>query len=148
MLVIHLLEPCYHPKSPLDQVAHLFLPSPYLIVVVNIRPTLFWSPNFHLTTQKASFPPVSLDTVLTPNISISSAYVRPNGAPVVVLSSGVAYTYDADLLCFTKVVEARWGAGSDAWEGRVRAGKASDDLLRRIPMIEPPSPNIDILHDA
>ncbi|KAG8982395.1 HIR complex subunit, partial [Tulasnella sp. 427] len=77
--------------------------------------------------QKAAFTPVSLDTLITPNATITSAVVRPNGCPVITLSSGVVYSYDVDLSCFTKLSEARWAQGSDAWEGRQRdrANKAA-----------------------
>ncbi|KAG8875668.1 HIR complex subunit, partial [Tulasnella sp. 331] len=75
-------------------------------------------------TCKAVFPPVSLSTILNPNSSISSATVRPNGVPIIILSNGTAYTYDTDLASLTKITEARWGAGSDAWEGRQRQNKA------------------------
>ncbi|KAG8941308.1 HIR complex subunit [Tulasnella sp. 424] len=75
---------------------------------------------WNIQTQKAAFAPVSLDTLITPNATLTSAVVRPNGCPVITLSSGVVYSYDVDLACFTKLSEARWAQGSDAWEGRQR----------------------------
>ncbi|KAG8894286.1 HIR complex subunit [Tulasnella sp. 408] len=75
---------------------------------------------WNVKTQKASFAPVSLDTLITPNATITSAVVRPNGCPIITLSSGIVYSYDVDLACFTKLSEARWAQGSDVWEGRQR----------------------------
>ncbi|KIO18276.1 hypothetical protein M407DRAFT_160673 [Tulasnella calospora MUT 4182] len=75
---------------------------------------------WNVKTQKASFAPVSLDTLITPNATITSAVVQPNGCPIITLSSGIVYSYDVDLACFTKLSEARWAQGSDAWEGRQR----------------------------
>lgn len=75
---------------------------------------------WNIQTQKAAFAPVSLDTLITPNATLTSAVVQPNGCPVITLSSGVVYSYDVDLACFTKLSEARWAQGSDAWEGRQR----------------------------
>ncbi|KAG8988475.1 HIR complex subunit [Tulasnella sp. JGI-2019a] len=79
---------------------------------------------WNVKTCRAAFPTVSLGTILNPNSPISSATIRPNGAPVIVLSNGVAYTYDTDLACLAKLSEHRWSAGSDAWEGRQRHNKA------------------------
>jgi len=49
--------------------------------------------------------------------------VRPNGAPILQLSSGVAYTYDAQLLQWVKLSDRWWSEGSDVWQGRQRVTK-------------------------
>ena len=59
--------------------------------------------------------------VSNPSTTIMSGTVRHNGAPIILLSCGVAFTYDAALQVWTKASEARWAEGSDAWEGRQRA---------------------------
>ncbi|KAG8949834.1 HIR complex subunit [Tulasnella sp. 419] len=75
-------------------------------------------------TQRTSFPPISISPILSPNASIHSVQLRPNGAPLIVLSSGEAYSYDTDLYALVKVGDVRWADGSAAWEGRQRANKA------------------------
>src|SRR5260370_12285264 len=59
--------------------------------------------------------------VSNPSAAIMSATIRHNGAPIMLLSSGAAFTYDVALQVWTKASEARWAEGSDAWEGRQRA---------------------------
>jgi protein HIRA/HIR1 len=46
--------------------------------------------------------------------------VRPNGAPVLVTSSGAAHTYDASLGSFTQLSTSWWAGGSEAWTARTR----------------------------
>jgi protein HIRA/HIR1 len=41
-------------------------------------------------------------------------------------SSGIAYTYDVQLLSWTKLSERWWAEGSDVWQGRQRANKDKD----------------------
>ncbi|KAI0341349.1 histone transcription regulator 1 [Trametopsis cervina] len=70
--------------------------------------------------QKALFPPTSVQPILgnTPNVTITSAYIRPNGCPVIKLTSSVIYSYDAALLSWTKLADSWYAEGSDAWWGR------------------------------
>lgn len=53
--------------------------------------------------------------------SVVSAGVRPNGAPVVQLSNGVALSYDAALMSWVRISEGWWAIGSSAWKSRQRA---------------------------
>lgn len=53
--------------------------------------------------------------------SILSAIVRGSGSPVILLSDGVAYSYDVGLRAWVRVSEARWSLGSEVWEGKQRA---------------------------
>lgn len=65
------------------------------------------------------FQPVSVLPVLSsPNYTISSASVRPNGLPVVYCSNNVVYSYDASLCTWVKITERWWAEGSDSWQGR------------------------------
>ncbi|KAH7882376.1 histone transcription regulator 1 [Phlebopus sp. FC_14] len=78
----------------------------------------------NVRSQSSYFPPVSLHALLgTPNCTILSATIRPNGAPVIQCSSGIAYTYDAQLSSWTKLSERWWAEGSDFWQGRQRITK-------------------------
>ncbi|TFY54282.1 hypothetical protein EVJ58_g8960 [Rhodofomes roseus] len=58
--------------------------------------------------QAAAFPATSVLPILgsSPNTTIVHAVVRPNGAPVMQLSTGVAYTWDAALSAWTKLSES------------------------------------------
>ncbi|KAI0765257.1 WD40 repeat-like protein [Fomes fomentarius] len=77
--------------------------------------------------QAARFPPTSVAPIMgsSPNLTIFSAVVRPNGAPVIQLSDGVAHSYDASLCVWTKLSEPWWAEGSDAWQGRQRSNNQS-----------------------
>ena len=73
--------------------------------------------------QAAKFPPISVSAILgsSPNLTVITATVRPNGAPVIQLSDGVAHSYDSCLCAWTKLSEPWWSEGSDAWQGRQRS---------------------------
>ncbi|KAG6333141.1 hypothetical protein ID866_5947 [Astraeus odoratus] len=80
--------------------------------------------SINVKSQMASFPPIFISQLLqAPNSKVLSLTVRPNGAPVLQISSGVAYTYDAQLLQWTKLSDRWWSEGSDVWQGRQRATK-------------------------
>lgn len=68
------------------------------------------------------FPPTTVHCVLgsSPNCTILTASVRPNGAPIFQLSTGSAHSYDPGLCAWTKVGDGWWAEGSDAWQGRQR----------------------------
>ena len=82
--------------------------------------------------QAAKFPPTSISPILgsSPNLTVITATVRPNGAPVIQLSDGVAHSYDSNLCVWTKLSEPWWSEGSDAWQGRQR----STNLAMRGPL--------------
>ncbi|KAH9941116.1 WD40 repeat-like protein [Epithele typhae] len=76
--------------------------------------------------QAAKFPPTSISPILaSPNSTILSAAVRPNGTPVLQLGDGLAHSYDALLCAWTKLAEPWWAEGSDAWQGRSRSSAAA-----------------------
>ena len=72
--------------------------------------------------QRAVFPPTSVLPILgsSPNCTLLSSTVRPNGAPIFQLSTGIAHSYDATLCSWTKVSDGWWAEGSDAWQARQR----------------------------
>ncbi|KIJ61405.1 hypothetical protein HYDPIDRAFT_169671 [Hydnomerulius pinastri MD-312] len=83
-----------------------------------------FNPSRNVKSQSAHFPPVSIDSLIsTPNCTILSATIRPNGAPIIQCSSGVAHTYDSLLSSWTKLSERWWAEGSDVWQGRQRVAK-------------------------
>ncbi|KAL1943873.1 hypothetical protein VTO73DRAFT_3691 [Trametes versicolor] len=77
--------------------------------------------------QAAKFSPASINPILaaSPNLTIASTSIRPNGAPVIQLSDGVTHSYDPALLAWTKLSEPWWAEGSDAWQGRQRTNNQS-----------------------
>ncbi|KAI0938409.1 hypothetical protein AcV5_000100 [Taiwanofungus camphoratus] len=82
---------------------------------------------WNVKKQAAVFPPTSVLPILgpSPNSTITSATVRPNGAPVIQLSTGSAHSYDHALSAWVKLSETWWAEGSDAWQGRQRANNQS-----------------------
>ena len=52
---------------------------------------------------------------------VLSAIVRPNGAPLIQLSTGIYLSYDSNLLSWIRVGESWWANGSSAWKGRQRS---------------------------
>jgi protein HIRA/HIR1 len=73
----------------------------------------------------AVFTPLSVSSLLSPNTVITGVSVRPNGAPVVQLSSGIAFTYDTALCTFVQLANKWYIGGSDAWQARQRGGTAN-----------------------
>jgi protein HIRA/HIR1 len=76
----------------------------------------------NIKLQRSHISPVSIQPLFSlPSSTILSATLRPGGSPVLLLSSGIAFSYDPALSTWLKVSEARWSQGSDAWEGKQRA---------------------------
>lgn len=72
--------------------------------------------------QKAHIPSTFIRPLLSPSKpSLLSATVRPNGSPALLMSDGVAYSYDVTLSAWVILSETRWGQGSQVWEGKQRA---------------------------
>ncbi|KAK7059665.1 protein HIR [Favolaschia claudopus] len=89
-----------------------------LLIVSSIGQLYSWD----VKKQSAVFPPVSLSPILpSPNYTVTSAKIQPNGAAILTCSSGVVYSYDAALLSFVKLTERWWSEGSDVWQARQRS---------------------------
>lgn len=65
---------------------------------------------------------MSISPIVGPNAEVISASVNQNGAPVIHVSSGCAYSYDPELLTWIKLSEKWWAGGSSAWQARSRTG--------------------------
>ncbi|KAJ4468863.1 histone transcription regulator 1 [Lentinula aciculospora] len=78
--------------------------------------------SWNVTKRTAFFPPVSVAPLISsPNDTIVSALVRPNGTPIVNCSNGTVYSYDATLFTWVKISDRWWSEGSDVWQGRPRS---------------------------
>ncbi|KAF8136971.1 histone transcription regulator 1 [Boletus edulis] len=85
----------------------------------------------NVKSQSVYFPPTTVDSLLSrPNCTILSATIRPNGAPVIQCSTGVAYSFDPQLCSWIKLSERWWAEGSDVWQSRQRVNK---DIHRERP---------------
>lgn len=81
-------------------------------------------PTRNVKSQSAYFPPTTVESLLNaPNCTILSASIRPNGAPIIQCSTGVAYSFEPQLCSWIKLSERWWAEGSDVWQGRQRANK-------------------------
>ncbi|KAJ7253679.1 TUP1-like enhancer of split-domain-containing protein [Mycena haematopus] len=90
-----------------------------MLLVVSSTGQLY---SWDVKKQSALFPPVSLTPILSsPNYTITSAKIQPNGAAILTCSSGVVYSYDTVLLSFVKLTERWWSEGSDVWQARQRS---------------------------
>ena len=80
-----------------------------------------------MKTQRSFFPPLSVQPLLcsSPNCTIHEATVRPNGAPVIQCSTGIAHSYDPLLSSWITLSERWWSEGSDVWQGRQRGNSQS-----------------------
>ncbi|KAL7283998.1 hypothetical protein ACG7TL_001271 [Trametes sanguinea] len=112
------------PALTLGAPCHTLAGSRNMLLVLTVAGTLHvWD----VRKQAAKFTPASISSLLapSPNLTVASVAVRPNGAPVVQLSDGVTYSYDACLLAWTKLSEPWWAEGSDAWQGRQRTNQSA-----------------------
>ncbi|GJE86485.1 WD40 and Hira domain-containing protein [Phanerochaete sordida] len=78
---------------------------------------------WNVKQQRALFPPTSVLPIIgaSPNCTVLSATVRPNGAPMLQLSTGITHSYDAALCAWTRLSDGWFAEGSDAWPARTRA---------------------------
>lgn len=74
---------------------------------------------------RAHCPATSISPILGPNAEVISVTVSQNGAPIIHVSSGCAYSYDSELLAWVKLSEKWWAGGSSAWQARSRTGSVS-----------------------
>jgi len=82
--------------------------------------------------RKAVFKPTNVYTITTlsptadgnPTV-INTAKVRPNGCPILSLSSGLVVTYDQNLESWTQISSPWWSKGSEYWESRIRSNNSA-----------------------
>lgn len=84
--------------------------------------------------RKAHFSPISISHLLAaspssssqPQVTISNAVIRPNGTPLIQLSTGSAYVYDANMSVWTEVCSSWWARNSPLWP-RAQSRNNSDN---------------------
>jgi protein HIRA/HIR1 len=89
---------------------------------------------------RAHFAPTSVrPLLLSPNgsadgitITIASLVARPNGSPIISVTSGVTYSFDSNLYSFVKLSEPWWADGSDAWPSRPRNSSSQQAVVASI----------------
>ncbi|KAG8761499.1 HIR complex subunit [Ceratobasidium sp. 423] len=85
--------------------------------------------SWNVRTASALFPPVSILPLLSADTSIDSVQLRANGSHLILLSSGIAVSYEPSLMSWTRVSEPRWADGSDTWTGRQRGPSSGRGVL-------------------
>ncbi|KAF9260575.1 WD40 repeat-like protein [Marasmius fiardii PR-910] len=104
-----------------------------LLVITQSGQLYSW--NVH--KSNAFFPPISVLPLLSsPNYTITSAMVRPNGIPVVNCSNGSVFSYDPQLSTWVRLSEKWWSEGSDVWQGRQRTNLGGQNTRGVIASIE------------
>ncbi|KAK7036557.1 HIR complex subunit [Paramarasmius palmivorus] len=94
-----------------------------LMVITQSGQLYSWKVN----KNSAFFPPISVAPLISsPNYTITSALVRPNGCPIVNCSNGSVFSYDSQLSAWVKLSEKWWSEGSDAWQGRQRTSNTQN----------------------
>ncbi|GAA6005959.1 uncharacterized protein JCM10292_005627 [Rhodotorula paludigena] len=101
---------------------------PYLLAITALGTLAVWNLSPSIPKPRSIYPPLSITSLVSscasrahPHPEITTSALLPNGTPLVALSSGATFSYDADLAAWTRVCEP-WWSRSDAWEGR-RAGR-------------------------
>ncbi|KIY45114.1 histone transcription regulator 1 [Fistulina hepatica ATCC 64428] len=92
-----------------------------LVAITCMRQLYSWD----LKSQRARFPPTSVDHILVGEDTVRTLDVRQNGAPVIVTKGGLVCSYDLGLYTWVKLTDRWWASGSDAWQGRHRAATTS-----------------------
>lgn len=102
-----------------------------------VMPTIFCR---DVKKTRANFAPTSVrPLLLSPNssaggttVTIASLVARPNGSPIVCVTSGVTYSFDSNLCSFVKLSEPWWAEGSDAWSSRPRNSSTQQAVVASI----------------
>lgn len=98
---------------------------------------LLWLISYRNTlTRKAAFAPVSVLPLLqdsTETITIETAKIRSNGTPLLRMSTGTAYAYDASVLAWEEVTGSWWAESSPLWT-RTRGGTSSKGIVAGLEM--------------
>ncbi|GAA5935943.1 hypothetical protein JCM3775_007368 [Rhodotorula graminis] len=97
---------------------------PYLLALTALGTLIVWNLSPSIPKPRSIYPPLNISALLSsaatrrdPTPTITTSALLPNGTPLLALSTGATFSYDADLASWTRVCEP-WWARSEAWEGR------------------------------
>ncbi|VDC03743.1 unnamed protein product [Peniophora sp. CBMAI 1063] len=129
---IHVYSPAGRkliPTLTLDSPAAFLCTAKSALVILTSAGTLH---SIDTETGEANFTPVSVNPLLSKDISLLSLGSRANGSPVLVTSQGVAHAYDPKLKSFVIVSETWFAKGSDVWIGPTKPSMAPGTALAAI----------------
>ncbi|GAA5843469.1 hypothetical protein JCM9279_000760 [Rhodotorula babjevae] len=96
----------------------------YLLALTALGTLTVWNLSPSIPKPRSIYPPLNISALLSssatrrdPSPTITTSALLPNGTPLLALSTGATFSYDADLASWTRVCEP-WWARSEAWEGR------------------------------
>ncbi|GAA5911337.1 hypothetical protein JCM8208_005225 [Rhodotorula glutinis] len=97
---------------------------PYLLALTALGTLTVWNLSPSIPKPRSIYPPLNISPLLSssatrrdPSPTITTSALLPNGTPLLALSTGATFSYDADLASWTRACEP-WWARSEAWEGR------------------------------
>jgi protein HIRA/HIR1 len=125
------------PTLTLDGTATLLSAAKSSLVAITSNGMLY---SWDVKKTRANFAPTSVrPLLLSPNssaggttVTIASLVARPNGSPIVCVTSGVTYSFDSNLCSFVKLSEPWWAEGSDAWSSRPRNSSTQQAVVASI----------------
>ncbi|GAA5967585.1 hypothetical protein JCM11641_005703 [Rhodosporidiobolus odoratus] len=97
----------------------------YLLAITAIGTLIVWNLSPSIAKPRSIYPPLNISTLLSssatrtrPSPVITTSALLPNGTPLLALSTGATFSYDADLAAWTRLSEPWWAQNSGNWEGR------------------------------
>ncbi|GAA6053197.1 hypothetical protein JCM3770_000025 [Rhodotorula araucariae] len=104
--------------------AFLVAEGPYLLALTALGTLAVWNLSPSIPRPRSIYPPLNIAALLAsaatrrdPHPTITTSALLPSGTPLIALSTGATFSYDAALASWTRVCDP-WWARSDAWEGR------------------------------
>ncbi|BGP16724.1 hypothetical protein JCM10213_009142 [Rhodosporidiobolus nylandii] len=98
---------------------------PYLLAITALGTLTVWNLSPSIPKPRSIYPPLTISSLLAssatrahPSPVITTSALLPNGTPLLALSTGATFSYDADLAAWARVSEPWWAKKSEAWEGR------------------------------
>ncbi|GAA5862936.1 hypothetical protein JCM8547_003626 [Rhodosporidiobolus lusitaniae] len=105
--------------------AFLVAEGSYLLALTALGTLTVFNFSPSIPKPRSIYPPLSISSLLVssssrvhPHPKITTSALLPNGTPLIALSTGATFSYDADLASWTRLSEPWWAKKSEAWEGR------------------------------
>ncbi|GAA6039502.1 hypothetical protein JCM8097_009584 [Rhodosporidiobolus ruineniae] len=97
----------------------------YLLALTALGTLSVYNLSPSIPKPRTIYPPLSISPLLAssatrqhPNPTVTTSALLPHGTPLIALSTGATFSYDADLAAWTRLSEPWWARSSEAWEGR------------------------------